>query len=191
MPNVERYQKYVATVPLGALIVEVADQMRLQAVGSLVVLADDEHPVGMITDRDLTLRVVAEGRDPEKIRASAVMSQPLIEVTPSDSLEHVIEVMQDHGVRRVPVVREKRVIGLVALDDLLATLVAELDEVVEASRREIRSAQRIARVREARREVEDRIYELVGQAERLGDRALEGVVGELETLIARVRRLFD
>jgi signal-transduction protein with cAMP-binding, CBS, and nucleotidyltransferase domain len=191
MPQVERYAKYVTTVDVDAPVGEVADRMRLEGVGSVVVVSGDRQPVGLITDRDLTLRVIAEGRDPEELRAGAVMSQPLIEVDATASLEHVIEVMREHHVRRVPVVQEKQVIGLVALDDLLVRLAREIDDVAATARGEFRDAQRAARLQEVRREVEDGVREMIGHVERIGDRALEGTVRELEGMIGRVRRFFD
>lgn len=191
MTQIERYQKPVATVTADQTVLEAADRMRLEGMGSLVIVAADGHPVGIVTDRDLSIRVVAEGRDPEELLVSAVMSQPLVEAEASDSIEQVIEVMQEHGVRRLPIVSEKQVVGLVSFDDLIVALAAELDDVAVAARREIGTSQRVARVRQLRREVEDSVQELIGHVERVGDQALEAGVRELEGVIRGVRRLFD
>ena len=190
MRHIERYVKHVETVEADQPVAEAADRMRLTGVGSLVVLARDGLPVGLVTDRDLALRVVADGRDPDELTVSAVMSQPLIEVTPQDPLERVVGVMREHGVRRVPVVDEKRVIGLVSIDDLIVALTEELEGIASAARREVLGSQRVARMQDVRHELEDGLSEMIGHVERIGDRTLEGAVKELEGMVTRVRNLF-
>ena len=86
MPRVEHYRKNVICIRADASAKQAAERMRDEGVGSLVVLAEDEHPVGILTDRDLTLRVVGAGRE-ASTPVSAVMSHPLVTLSPEDPLE--------------------------------------------------------------------------------------------------------
>lgn len=190
MKQVDAYQKDVVTVPAHEPIAEVADRMLREEVGCVVVLSERDRPVGIVTDRDLTLRAIGDGALPED-PVSSIMSKPLVEVSPSDPIDAVVEVMGNHSIRRVPVVRDKQLVGLLSLDDVLVGLARELHDVAEASKREVRSARRAARARQVRHELEDGLVELIGHVERIGDSALESVVGELDSVRDRIRRLFE
>ena len=95
---------------------EVAQIMRDRNVGSVVLVADG-RPVGFITDRDLTLSVLVDGRDPEDA-AGDHASTPVITALPDMEIEEGAELMIRHGVRRLVVVDGQRLCGVVTLDDL-------------------------------------------------------------------------
>jgi CBS domain-containing protein len=95
---------------------EIAALMRDRNVGSVVLVADG-RPVGFITDRDLTLSVLADGRDPES-PAGDHASTPVITALPDMEIEEGAELMIRHGVRRLVVVDGRRLCGVVTLDDL-------------------------------------------------------------------------
>ena len=95
---------------------EIAELMREHNVGS-VVLTDDRRPVGFITDRDLALAVVADGRDPAG-RSSDHASSPVITAAPDMDVEEAAEKMIRHGVRRLVVVEAGTLAGVVTLDDI-------------------------------------------------------------------------
>lgn len=99
-----------------ATVREVAELMRERNVGS-VVLVDGGQPVGMLTDRDLAVGVVAEGRDPGD-RAADHASRPVVTVGPGAALEEAADLMVGHGIRRLPVLDGDRLTGIVTLDDL-------------------------------------------------------------------------
>jgi CBS domain-containing protein len=196
MAQVEHYQKGVITVATDAPVREAAECMLMQGVGCVVVLAEDGHPVGVVTDRDLAVRVVAAGREAGITPVSAVMTHPVVTASPSDPIERVVEVMQSHGVRRVPVIGEKGVVGLVSLDDLLVALSGELRELGEAARREVRDTRRAARVEHFRRELRGTFQELeetfqgiVHRLESAGGHARERLVHELDAMRERIRKL--
>lgn len=191
MTRVDSYKKHVIAIPSDTPVARVAQLMLREEVGSVVVLTDDETPAGIVTDRDLTLRVIAEEGATPDLPVASVMSHPLVEVKPTDPIDQVVDVMRSYGIRRVPVVREKKLVGLLSLDDLLVHLARELDDLSQTSTREIQRARRVARAHEVRRELEDGLYELIGHIERIGDRALESVVGELEGIRNRLRKLFE
>jgi CBS domain-containing protein len=97
---------------------EIAELMRERNVGS-VVLVEDDAPVGFVTDRDLALSVVADGRDLGD-RAADHASSPVITAEPGMDVETAAELMVRHGVRRLVVIEGGRLTGIVTLDDLVA-----------------------------------------------------------------------
>jgi CBS domain-containing protein len=91
--------------------------MRDEHIGSLPV-TEGERLVGMITDRDLTTRVVAEAAVPETTSVGDVCSRDLISVEPDNDLEEALQLMARHQVRRLPVVEKGRLVGMVAQADI-------------------------------------------------------------------------
>ena len=98
-------------------VVEAARLMREQHIGSLPVTEDDRL-VGMITDRDITTRVVAESAVPETTSVGDVYSRDLISVEPNSDLDEALRLMARHQVRRLPVVENDRLVGMVAQADI-------------------------------------------------------------------------
>lgn len=81
--------------------------------------ADDQgHIAGILTDRDITVRVVAEGRDPRATRIDDIASHDLVALSPEDSIERAVEAMRERALRRLPVVEDGKVVGIVSLGDL-------------------------------------------------------------------------
>ena len=102
-------------------VMEVARRMRDADIGATPVIHDDKL-VGMITDRDIVLRLVAEGVSIENALASDAMSPGILFCFEDDTVEHVLDNMGDHQVRRLPVVdRSQRLVGFVSLGDLSLT----------------------------------------------------------------------
>lgn len=188
MREAEHFHKEVATVRAGASVQEVAEQMASEAVGCLVVVDEQAQPIGVVTDRDLALRVVAAGGRAKDTTAETVMSRPPVTAAPTDSIQGVIERMCTHGIRRVPVVRDERVVGLVSLDDLVVQLGRELDSLGDAIRHQFREARRSAQLDAIREEVGKRLRALVEQVERAGGQTRESLTRELESLRERLRR---
>jgi CBS domain-containing protein len=100
-----------------ASVVEAARLMREEHIGSLPI-TDDEKLVGIITDRDITTRVVAEAADPNMRSVGDVYSRDLISVEPDNDLEEALQLMARHQVRRLPVVENGRLVGIVAQADI-------------------------------------------------------------------------
>jgi signal-transduction protein with cAMP-binding, CBS, and nucleotidyltransferase domain len=106
--------------------------MRDEHVGAVVVLTDDGRPVGIVTDRDLVTRVLAEGRAPDT-EARFFMTPEPITVRASARLDDVVATMRSAGVRRLPIVSaDGAVVGLVALDDITVLLSGELSASMAA-----------------------------------------------------------
>lgn len=121
----------VSTLSSKATCAEAARRMRRQNIGS-VVIEEDGAPVGILTDRDLAVRIVAEELDASQVTVSRVMSPFPVFLTPHRDLRSALDVMVEMGVRRLPAVNSKgRVIGILSLDDILIELAGQLGKVQE------------------------------------------------------------
>ncbi|WP_327596086.1 CBS domain-containing protein [Streptomyces chartreusis] len=108
----------LVTVEPQASVTSVAEMMRDEDVGTVLV-TDGEQLRGLVTDRDLVVRSVAAGHDPGGTTVIDACSDEMITVGPGDDLEHAIDVMREHSVRRIPVVDQKQhAVGVVSLGDL-------------------------------------------------------------------------
>jgi CBS domain-containing protein len=106
--------------------------MRDQRVGA-VVITEGDRPVGIVTDRDLVLRVVARQLDPLTVRAREVMSSDLVTVREGTSLAEATAQMRAHGIRRVPVVDARgRLVNILTLDDMVVVLGEEIENLGRA-----------------------------------------------------------
>jgi CBS domain-containing protein len=119
------------SIGASASVVEAARLMREQHIGSLPV-TEDERLVGMITDRDITTRVVAESAVPETTSVGDVYSRELISVEPDSDLDEALQLMARHQVRRLPVVENGRLVGVVAQADIALKENEKTGELVEA-----------------------------------------------------------
>jgi CBS domain-containing protein len=121
-------------------IYQAAATMRERHVGDLVVVDSARHtkkPVGMLTDRDIVLSVVAPRLDPNVFTVGDVMSQGVMTAPADQDVFETVHAMRVRGVRRVPVVdRDGEIEGVFALDDFVALLAREMDEVAKLIYRE-------------------------------------------------------
>jgi CBS domain-containing protein len=112
-------------------VVEAAQLMREGHIGSLPITAD-EQLVGMITDRDIAMRVVAEAADQTKTSVGDVSSRDLVTVEPDEDLDDALQLMARHQVRRLPVVENGRLVGIVAQADIALSENEKTAKLVEA-----------------------------------------------------------
>jgi CBS domain-containing protein len=108
------------SIGASASVVEAARMMREEHIGSLPI-TDDEQLVGVITDRDITTRVVAEAANLEMTSVGDVYSREPISVEPDKDLEEALQLMARHQVRRLPVVEQGRLVGIVTQADIALT----------------------------------------------------------------------
>ncbi|OKJ95165.1 oxidoreductase [Streptomyces sp. CB03234] len=98
-------------------VVEVARLMRDEDIGAVLV-AEAGHLRGLVTDRDLVVRVLCRGGNAEDHSVADACSDDLVHVTPDDDVQQAVRLMRRHAVRRLPVVEEGRPVGIVSLGDL-------------------------------------------------------------------------
>ncbi len=131
MPNVsEIMSRDVQVIQPQESLRRAAQQMQALEVGSLPV-CDGERLLGMLTDRDITVRGVAAGLDPDSACVSDVMSPDIEFCTADQDTEEVMRVMGERQVRRLPVVDEnKHVVGIVSLGDVATRQPGHIDDTV-------------------------------------------------------------
>jgi CBS domain-containing protein len=98
-------------------LTEAGKVMREQGVGSVLVI-DNGQLKGLVTDRDIVVRAVADGRDPGTTTIAEVCSPDLVTAAPDDDADTAVQRMREHGVRRVPVVEDGRPVGILSLADM-------------------------------------------------------------------------
>jgi CBS domain-containing protein len=122
-------------------IVEAAQLMRSHHVGTLVVVDPSQgknpRPVGIITDRDIVIEIVAQEVDMGSATVGDVMSGNLVTARESDDLFDTIKMMRSKGVRRVPVLaNDESLVGIISVDDIIDLLAEQLNDVVGLMLRE-------------------------------------------------------
>ncbi|RKH35465.1 CBS domain-containing protein [Corallococcus praedator] len=128
-------RKKVAIIQPMQSVAEAAEQMRDRHVGALVVVGEEPRPVGILTDRDIVTRVVAERKDARAVPVLDVMSPQPVVAHVDDRLDQTFITLRQLGVRRLPIVDGQGCLaGLVSLDDLLVLLAAELDQTAAVVR---------------------------------------------------------
>ena len=120
------------TVKIGDSVVDAAKLMKGEETG-IAPIVEDGRLIGVVTDHDITLRVVAEGRDPQTTRVEDVASRDLVTIDPDQDLGEALALMAHHDVRRLPVIEEDgTLVGMVAHADVLRHVEAERTEPVFA-----------------------------------------------------------
>ncbi|GAA2364683.1 CBS domain-containing protein [Nonomuraea africana] len=106
------------SLPSGATLAEAAKQMRDHHIGDVLVV-DDDRLMGIVTDRDIVVRAVAEGSNPRQTSVGEVCSrEDLTCVSPQDDAEEAVALMRRKAIRRIPVLEDGRPVGVVSLGDL-------------------------------------------------------------------------
>ncbi|MBN1235638.1 MAG: CBS domain-containing protein [Methanotrichaceae archaeon] len=151
-------------------ILSAAKKMGKANVGSLIIVSSDK-PAGILTERDLVKKVIAQGADPRNLKAAEIMSSPVVSIEPDASLREAAALMLRSGVKRLPVISNGKLVGIITDTDLVSGSSLGLNEILsdllEMHRESIHFEQPRGMVRG--------ICEVCGQ---LSD-ALENVNGEL------------
>lgn len=121
----------VASVSPEESIRRVAEMMKELDVGSIPV-CDGDRVIGMVTDRDIAIRTVAEGESPERVQVKDIMSVNVITCFDNQPVDEMMEEMRDEQVRRIPVLdhQTQRLVGIVSLGDLATKHSAEVDRTL-------------------------------------------------------------
>lgn len=128
----------VATISRDADVVEAAERMRTQHVGDLIVVeerAGGRFPVGIITDRDIVVAVVAKGAPAASVTVGDAMTVALLTVNKDNGIEHALREMRRAGVRRAPVVDEAGLlVGVLSIDDVIDHVAVQLGHIADIIR---------------------------------------------------------
>lgn len=128
----------VATIGRDADVVEAASRMRTQHVGDLIVVEEKTGgrvPVGILTDRDIVVAVVAKGASMDSVTVGDAMSAALLTVNKDNGIEHALREMRRAGVRRAPVVDEAGLlVAVLSVDDVIDHLAVQLGHIADIVR---------------------------------------------------------
>src|SRR5438067_6843610 len=121
----------VRTAAPSQSLTDAAALMQQEDVGSLPVV-DGDRLIGMVTDRDIVVRGIADGSDPHAVQVGDIASRDIVTVRPDDDLDEALRLMAQHQVRRLPVVDDGQLVGVVAQADVaLEAKEKDLGHVVE------------------------------------------------------------
>jgi CBS domain-containing protein len=130
----------VATVDASRDVAEAAALMREQHVGDLIVVKPRNGaavPIGILTDRDIVVGVIAKGIEPAAVTVGDTMTRDLLTVREDSSVEFALREMRRRGVRRAPVVRANGdLVGVIAVDDVIQHLAVQLSRLADVIRLE-------------------------------------------------------
>ncbi|MBN1763327.1 MAG: CBS domain-containing protein [Methanomicrobia archaeon] len=99
-------------------VTKLSTEMEMAGIGSVVITREGK-PVGIVTDRDIALKVCAMKRNPDDVTAKEIMSSPLLTIEPDASLEKACKLMADKGIRRLPVVEGDTLVGIISVRNIL------------------------------------------------------------------------
>ena len=104
-------------------VLDAARSMARESVGALPICGEDNQLKGMLTDRDIVVKVVAEGKEPRAVHVSEVPHDDVVTVNADDDVKRVLQTMKEHKIRRVPVLDEgQHLVGIVAQADVARAL---------------------------------------------------------------------
>lgn len=133
MPISDLARSDVVTARPETPVADLASTMATESVGSIVI-TDDESPVGIVTDRDLAVRVLAEDHDPSDQVARNVMTEDVRTIDRDAGFYEATELMSERGIRRLPVCDGDRLEGIVTADDLTELLADEQGQFADVIR---------------------------------------------------------
>jgi CBS domain-containing protein len=110
--------KQIHTVPSDASLLDVARLMRDQRIGDVLVTDRDGRLRGIATDRDIVVRAAASAKPLDKTKVGEICTDQIVTLTPESSIDEAVQIMRGHAIRRVPVVRDDRAVGIVTIGDL-------------------------------------------------------------------------
>ena len=125
--------KYVITAPEGETVFDAAKLMSERGVGSIVVADLDKKPIGMVTDRDIVLKVIVQGKDPKFTNLKEIMTKDIIILSQDRGFFETTKIMSEMGIRRIPIVdHDGKLTGIISLDDMILVFGEELSNIANA-----------------------------------------------------------
>ena len=128
----------VITLSTDKTVLDVARLMREKNIGNVIIVNDENQPVGIITDRDITIKIVADEISPNQMLVSDVMSSDLLVLKEYQTIQEALDMMSAKGVRRAPVVNESNnLTGIVSSDDLALLVADEIESYGKLIRKQV------------------------------------------------------
>lgn len=175
------------TARADATVLELAEEMDAEAVGTVVIVDDKGLPVGIVTDRDILCRVIAEARNEAETTAEEIMSAPLVCASPDVSTVDALEKMAENRIRRLPIVDDEgRVTRVLSLDEVVMGLSDELFNLGQTLRVELMRDVNRSRGRRRREAREQAFEQIRTEAARIGSQARNFLRDELQDLVDRL-----
>lgn len=131
-PLKDMLNRDVITISPTAPVSEAAYLMMREDIGSLVVVDNLMFPVGIVTDRDLVVYAVAEGKNPDDAIVEEVMTKDVVYVEEETNVLDILSTMSEYSIRRMPVTKDGRLIGIISVDDLIVVIATELVDLAMA-----------------------------------------------------------
>jgi len=131
-PLIDMLNRDVITIVPTAPVSEAEYLMMREEVGSLVVVDDQMFPVGIVTDRDLVVSAIAEGKNPEESIVEEVMTKDVVYVDEETNILDILSTMSEYSIRRMPVTKDGRLTGIISVDDLIVVIATELVDLAMA-----------------------------------------------------------
>ena len=131
-PLQDMLNRDVITISPDVPVSEAAYLMMREDIGSLIVVDKQRFPIGIVTDRDLVVSAIAEGKDPEDSIVEEIMTKDVIYVEEETNLLDILRTMSEYSIRRMPVTKNGILTGIVSVDDLIIVIATELADLAMA-----------------------------------------------------------
>ncbi len=122
-------EKDFLSLPRNTTALEAARQMKAKSHGFVIIAAEAGSPEGIVTEWDYLAKIVAESRDPGRVKLGEIMTGELVAVDANEGLDHVAQVMAQKGIRRVLVIKDHKVLGVITAKTMLSRLKEYVDRV--------------------------------------------------------------
>lgn len=127
----QRKGSNVVTVEPTETVLQAAQRMNEHRIGAVIVCENGKHLVGILSERDILTRVVAESRSPSTTRVSEIMTAKVVYCTPDTSIAECQEIMTHRRLRHLPVMADGELVGLISIGDLMAFEAAQQQVTIE------------------------------------------------------------
>lgn len=120
----------IASVLPDTPVIEALEIMAEKNIGSLMIMENDEY-LGIMTERDYSRKVILKGKNSTDTKVSEIMSTDLPSVSPSDSIEHCMELMTAENIRYMPVFENKKLVGIISMSDVVKETILSQKETID------------------------------------------------------------
>ena len=125
-----RKNRTSVTVSPDAPVLEALKLMAEKNIGSVIVMQDDQY-LGIVTERDYSRKVILKGKHSNETKVSEIMSTDLPVVSPSDTIDHCMELMSDKNIRYMPVFDGNKMVGIISMSDVVKETIMAQKETIE------------------------------------------------------------